>query len=90
MLRALNRDVVAQALLDAGVTSTRVGTDGLLAHAEVAQVGKTAFAAGVPVIELRAADGAGLEEMFLELTADRQRETQRDTTSDNHPEGAVA
>jgi ABC-2 type transport system ATP-binding protein len=90
MLRALNRDVVAQALLDAGVTSTRVGTDGLLARAEVAQVGKIAFAAGVPVIELRAADGAGLEEMFLELTADRQRETQRDTTSDNHPEGAVA
>ena len=31
-------------------------------------------AAGVALTELRAADGAGLEEMFLELTADTQRE----------------
>ena len=30
--------------------------------------------AGVPLIELRSADGAGLEEMFLELTAETQRE----------------
>ncbi len=30
--------------------------------------------AGVALTELRAADGAGLEEMFLELTADTQRE----------------
>ncbi len=86
VLRTHHRGVVARALLDAGVTSTLVGTDGLLAQAETAQVGTIAFAAGVPVIELRPADGAGLEEMFLELTA----ETQRDATSDNHPEGAVA
>jgi len=32
------------------------------------------FEAGVVLTELRAADGAGLEEMFLELTADTQRE----------------
>ena len=31
-------------------------------------------AAGIPLTELRAADGAGLEEMFLELTAETQRE----------------
>ena len=37
-------------------------------------VGKVALAAGVALTELRAADGAGLEEMFLELTADTQRE----------------
>ena len=30
--------------------------------------------AGVALTELRAADGAGLEEMFLELTAETQRE----------------
>ena len=30
--------------------------------------------AGVALTELRTADGAGLEEMFLELTADTQRE----------------
>ena len=86
MLRTLDRDVVTRALLDAGVTSTPVGTDGLLAHAEAAQVGGIAFAAGVPLLELRPADGAGLEEMFLALTA----ETQRDTTSLSHSEGAVA
>ena len=86
MLRALDRDLVAQALLDAGVTSTPVGSDGLLAHADTAKVGEIAFAAGAPLLELKTADGAGLEEMFLELTAD----TQRDTTGDNNPEGAVA
>ena len=42
------------------------------------------FAAGVPVIELRPADSAGLEEIFLELTA----ETQRETTSHRQPVGA--
>jgi ABC-2 type transport system ATP-binding protein len=86
MLRALDRDVIARALLESGISSTTVGADGLLAQAETAQVGTIAFAAGVPLLELRPADGAGLEEMFLELTA----ETQRDATSDNHPEGAVA
>ena len=90
MLRALDRDLVAQALLDVGVTSTAVGTDGLLAHAESATVGKIAFSAGAPLLELRPADGAGLEEMFLELTSQSQRETHPDSTSDSQPEGAVA
>ena len=57
-----------------------------LVQADPERVGSIAFAAGVRLIELRQADGAGLEEMFLELTA----ETQRDGTRDNHPEGAVA
>ncbi len=52
----------------------------------MAQVGKIAFAAGVAIIELRPAHGGGLEEMFLELTA----ETHRDTTSNSHTEAAVA
>ena len=38
------------------------------------QVGRVALAAGLVLTELRTADGAGLEEMFLELTADTQRE----------------
>jgi len=86
MLRALDRGLVARALLDAGITSTPVGQDGLLAHADTAHVGEVVFAAGAPLLELRAADGAGLEELFLELTAD----TQRDDTSDHHSEGALA
>ena len=38
------------------------------------QVGEVALGAGIALTELRAADGAGLEEMFLELTADTSRE----------------
>jgi ABC-2 type transport system ATP-binding protein len=82
MVRAPHREVIARALLDSGVTSSLVGPDGLLVQADTAQVGRIAFAAGVPLLELRPADGAGLEEMFLELTAETQR--------DHQPEGAVA
>ena len=84
ILRTDQRQLIARALIDAGVSSSPVGEDGLLAEADTTQVGKIAFAAGVPVIELRPADGAGLEEMFLQLTA----ETQRDTTNDNQRERA--
>ena len=86
IVRSTGREVIAQALTSAGLTCTPVGADGLLAQADAEQVGRIAFAAGVPVTELRPADGAGLEEMFLELTAD----TQRETTTDNQLEGAVA
>jgi ABC-2 type transport system ATP-binding protein len=86
VVRTTRREVVARALGDSGVTSSPVGDDGLLAQADAARVGRIAFAAGVPVSELRPADGAGLEEMFLKLTAD----TQRDTPSDSRPLGAIA
>jgi ABC-2 type transport system ATP-binding protein len=68
------RELLADALAAAGVASTPMGPDGLRAEAPAERVGAVAFAAGVPVIELRAADGAGLEEMFLELTSETQRE----------------
>ena len=44
-------------------------------HDKSMSLGRLALHAGVALHELRAADGAGLEEMFLELTADTQRET---------------
>jgi ABC-2 type transport system ATP-binding protein len=50
------------------------GSGTLRVDAEPAIVGQLAFKAGAPLVELRAADGAGLEEMFLELTADTQRD----------------
>jgi len=49
-------------------------TDALRVEADPELVGQVAQQAGVALVELRAADGAGLEEMFLELTADTQRE----------------
>jgi ABC-2 type transport system ATP-binding protein len=65
---------LADALSAAGITSTS-STDGALrTDAEPARVGQVALAAGVALTELRSADSAGLEEMFLELTADTQRE----------------
>ena len=42
--------------------------------ADAALVGMVALHAGIPLTELKSADGAGLEEMFLELTASTQRE----------------
>ena len=65
---------LARALGESGVTATTCGDDGLRADADPALVGKIAHVAGVPLTELRAADGAGLEEMFLELTAETSRE----------------
>jgi ABC-2 type transport system ATP-binding protein len=64
---------LAAALTAAGHTATP-GLGGIRTDAEAAEVGRVALAAGVPLTELRPADGAGLEEMFLELTADNARE----------------
>ena len=91
ILRTGQRQLIARALSDAGVASSPIGEDGLLAAAETAQVGAIAFAAGIPLVELRPDDGARIEEMVLQLTG----ETPRDHTTDNqranghHPEGAV-
>jgi ABC-2 type transport system ATP-binding protein len=71
---ASGRGLLADALAAAGLGCTPTGDDGLRVEAPAERVGAVAFAAGVPVIELRAADGAGLEEMFLELTSETQRE----------------
>ena len=45
--------------------------------ADAELVGRIAHQADVPLIELRDADSAGLEEMFLELTAETQRDTRK-------------
>jgi ABC-2 type transport system ATP-binding protein len=65
--------------------AVHAGTDGALrVEATTREVGLAAAAAGIPLTRLADADGAGLEEMFLELTA----ETQRDDLT--HSEGAAA
>ena len=64
---------LAAALQSAG-HSAQLSLGGLRTDADTAEVGRIALAAGVPLTELRPADGAGLEEMFLELTADNARE----------------
>ncbi len=65
---------LGRALAASGIEIVPSGDDGFRADADPEQVGKAAHAAGVPLRELRTAGGAGLEEMFLELTADTSRE----------------
>ncbi|MGH3357471.1 MAG: ATP-binding cassette domain-containing protein [Nocardioidaceae bacterium] len=73
-VRAIEPDALASALSHAGIHATPSGDNGLRTDADPAEVGKATAAAGVALLELRPADGAGLEEMFLQLTADTQRE----------------
>ena len=65
---------LAHALEQAGIPSTLAGDGSVRTDADPARVGAVALTAGIPLIELRSADGAGLEDMFLSLTADTQRE----------------
>jgi ABC-2 type transport system ATP-binding protein len=74
LVRAADTAALAGALTTAGIGHTAADRGALLADAQLAVVGQAAFAAGVPLTELRAADGAGLEEMFLALTAESQRD----------------
>ena len=74
VVRSAAPSTLAHALELAGIAST-LGPDGAVrTQADAARVGQVALAAGVALTELRPADGAGLEEMFLELTAETQRE----------------
>jgi ABC-2 type transport system ATP-binding protein len=83
-VRASDPATLAAALVAAGHT-TEQSADGLRTEATTDQVGALALVAGIALRELRPADGAGLEEMFLALTAD----TQRDDTPDLE-QGAAA
>lgn len=65
---------LARALTESGIAATPMPHGGLTTDAEPELVGRVALAAGIALLELRGADGAGLEEMFLELTAESQRE----------------
>jgi ABC-2 type transport system ATP-binding protein len=74
LVRAADQQTLLAALHAAGLNA-RAGAAGVvLAEAALSTVGAAAFAAGIPLTELRAADGAGLEEMFLALTAESQRD----------------
>jgi ABC-2 type transport system ATP-binding protein len=81
-VRATDPARLATALVAAGHPAEQ-SQQGLRTDASTDQVGEVALAAGIALRELRPADGAGLEEMFLALTADTQRDI-------NVPEGAAA
>lgn len=73
-VKAGDNTALAVALTAAGLTAVPSGDGGLRAECTPEQVGRVAAAAGIPLVELRPAEGAGLEEMFLQLTASTQRE----------------
>lgn len=73
LVRTHDVRALARALVAADLEFTHA-TDALRVEADPEVVGRVAHGAGVALTELRAADGAGLEEMFLELTAETQRE----------------
>ena len=74
LVRAASQADLLSALRAAGVMARPGAAGVVLAEAELATVGRAAFEAGIAVTELRAADGAGLEELFLSLTAESQRD----------------
>jgi len=75
VVRAADIPALHRVLAEAGITAT-VSEDGSLrTETDAAHVGRAAYDGGVVLTELRNADSGGLEEMFLELTADTQRET---------------
>jgi ABC-2 type transport system ATP-binding protein len=82
-VRAVDTSALVDALTTAGITTVPSGDGGLRAETDPEAIGKAAAAAGVALVELRPAEGAGLEEMFLELTGDFQRD-------DLTPEGVPA
>jgi ABC-2 type transport system ATP-binding protein len=68
-VRAHDPQALRDGLLAAGLAAAHANDDGLLVEAEPDVVGLLAADLGSALIELRPADGGGLEELFLTLTA---------------------
>jgi ABC-2 type transport system ATP-binding protein len=69
---ALDNDELARVLKDRGLAVSGAG-EGLRVECEPVEVGRAAAEHAVVLTDLRAADG-GLEDLFLELTSDTQRD----------------
>jgi len=69
---SLDNDALAAALTAKGIGVVPAG-EGLRITAEAVEVGRTALEHQIVLTDLRSGDG-GLEELFLQLTADTQRE----------------
>jgi ABC-2 type transport system ATP-binding protein len=81
VVRAADVAALRRALTTAGVTTTVCEDGSLRTDADPALVGRAAYDGGVVLTELRNADSGGLEEMFLELTADTQRDQPSERTA---------
>ncbi len=81
--RVISTDDAAlgRALDEAGLHATAVPDGGFTVDAAPVDVGAVALDRQIGLIELRAGDGARLEEMFLQLTQQTQREPSQIVTS---------
>jgi len=82
LVTALDNETLTRALTDKGITVTPAGS-GLRVEAQPVDIGRISVEQGIVLTDLRVAEG-GLEDLFLTLTADTQREA---VTA---PEGASA
>lgn len=74
IVRADDAEALARALRVWGLDARPAEDRSLRVDGDAALIGRIALEASVALTELRAAEGAGLEEMFLELTSATQRE----------------
>jgi ABC-2 type transport system ATP-binding protein len=74
LARAVSLPDLRAAVAAAGLIFTDNGSDALIVDASAEQVSRAAMAHQVVLTELRPAEGAGLEAMFLQLTADDARQ----------------
>jgi ABC-2 type transport system ATP-binding protein len=87
LVTSLDNAALSTALERAGHAVEAAG-QGLRVHAAAAEVGRAALAAQVVLTDLRDG-GAGLEDLFLELTAETQREAPGALAAPT-PEGTIA
>ncbi len=73
-VKAVDEQRLAAVLGQAGIAATPSANGGLQADSDPEQIGRAVSGTDVILTELRPADGAGLEEMFLQLTSETQRE----------------
>jgi ABC-2 type transport system ATP-binding protein len=73
LVTALDNAALEAALTDKGLKATRAGA-GFRVSAEPVDVGRVAAERAIVLTDLRAGDEGGLEDLFLELTAETQRD----------------
>jgi ABC-2 type transport system ATP-binding protein len=73
-VRGLDDESLAVALKAAGIAFSPADGGGYLARSGTEQTARAAAAAGAALMELKPADGAALEEIFLQLTAGDARQ----------------
>ena len=69
LVRAVDPEALTDGLAAAGLAATAAADGSLLVEAEPETVGRLAAELGLALIELRPADGGGLEQLFLSLTS---------------------